>query len=97
MVSALEMARHLSDLHAKVDDVAERAGVPAYDRLDLRTALAALPWRERRHLGLVLESVRVHAGSPELQQAIRMMLAIAAEVWAGSPPPQERGPMPHPH
>ncbi len=91
------MARHLSDLHAKVDEVAERAGVSAYDRLDLRTALAALPWRERRHLGLVLESVRVHAGSPDLQRAIAMMLEIAAEVWSETPPSQERGPVPQAH
>lgn len=97
MMSALQMARHLSDLHAKVDEVAERAGVSAYDRLDLRTALAALPWRERRHLGLVLESVQVHAGSPELRRAVDMLLALASEVWADSPPRQERGPLPQPH
>ena len=97
MVSPLEMARHLSDPHAKVDEVGERAGVSSYDRLDLRTALAALPWRERRHLGLVLESVRVHAGSPDLQRAIAMMLEIAAEVWSETPPSQERGPVPQAH
>jgi hypothetical protein len=94
MVSALNMAQHLTDLHAKVDEVAERAGVSAFDRLDLRTALAARPWRERRHLGLVLESVRVHAASAELQQAVQMMLEFTAAVWSETPPPQERGPLP---
>jgi hypothetical protein len=88
------MAQHLVDLHAKVDQVAERAGVSAFDRLDLRTALAALPWRERRHLSLILESVRVHAASAELQQAVQMMLQLTAEVWSETPPPQERGPLP---
>ncbi|HEX2555312.1 MAG TPA: hypothetical protein VHL98_16555 [Microvirga sp.] len=88
MTSSLEVARHLSDLQAKVDEVAERAGVSAFDRLDLRTALAALPWRERRHLNLVLESVRVHAGGSELQEAVELMLRLTAEVWTEAPPPQ---------
>ncbi len=88
---------HLSVLNAKLDEVAERGGVAPSSRVDLETCLAALPWRERRHLGLVLESVRVHAGSPDLQRAIAMMLEIAAEVWSETPPSQERGPVPQAH
>ncbi len=87
----VSVVQHLSDLQAKVDEVAERAGVSAFDRLDLRTALAALPWRDRRHLGLVLQSVRAHAGSPALQTAIAVMLGIAGEVWAQTPPRTEEG------
>lgn len=90
------VAQHLSALQAKVDEVAQRAGVSFSDRLDLRTALAALPWRERRHLGLVLQSVRAHAGSPALQTAIELMLELAGDVWSASPPPpSEASARPH--
>ncbi len=78
---------HLSLLHAKIDEVAARAGVSPSERLDLETCLAALPWRDRRHLALLLESVQVHADSPALQDAIRLMLKLTAEVWAKEPPP----------
>jgi hypothetical protein len=85
----VSVAQHLSDLHAKVEEMAERAGVSVVDRLDLQTALAALPWRDRRRLGLVLESARLHAGSPSLNAAVDMMLDLAGDVWSRSPPPAE--------
>jgi hypothetical protein len=78
---------HLGLLHTKLDEVAERAGVAPSDRLDLETCLAALPWRERRRLALLLESVRVHAMAPGLQDAVRLMLRLAADIWAKEPPP----------
>ncbi len=78
---------HLSLLNTKIDEVAERTGVSPSARLDLETCLAALPWRGRRHLTLLLESVRVDANSPALQDAVRLMLGLAAEVWAEEPPP----------
>ena len=78
---------HLSVLNSKVEEVAERAGVLPSSRLDLETCLAALPWRERRHLTLLLESVRVHANSPALQDAVRLIQKLAADVWAQEPPP----------
>jgi hypothetical protein len=87
MTLDITVAQHLGDLQAKIDEVAERAGVSALDRLDLRTALAALPWRDRRHLRLVLESVRAHAASPALRTAIALMLGVASDVWASTPPP----------
>ena len=90
----VRVAQHLGDLHAKVEEVAERAGVSAAKRLDVKSALAALPWRERRRLGLVLESVRVHAASPSLNTAVDMMLDLAGDVWAHSPPPQDGDPTP---
>ena len=79
---------HLGLLTAKVDEIADRAGVPTSARLDLESSLAALPWQERRRLTLVLESVRVHANSPELQNAVRLMLGLAGQVWAEEPPPK---------
>ncbi len=78
---------HLSLLTTKIDEVAERASVSSSARMDLETCLAALPWRDRRHLTLILESVRVHANSPALQDAVRLMLGLAAKVWAQEPPP----------
>jgi hypothetical protein len=85
------VALHLSALTAKVDQVAARAGVSASDRLSLETALAALPWSERRRLGLVLESARVGAQSEFLRTAVEMVLERAAKVWATTPPPDQRG------
>jgi hypothetical protein len=89
MTFSVRVAGHLGDLQNKVEEVAERAGVSALDRLDLRSALAALPWKERRRLGLVLESVRVSADTTALQTAVGIMLKIAGEVWAEIPPPVE--------
>lgn len=83
-----EVALHLSALTTKVDEVAERAGVSAAARLDLETALAALPWPDRRRLGLVLESARVGANSEALRTAVEMILRLAADIWARTPPAQ---------
>jgi hypothetical protein len=79
---------HLSLLSMKVEEVADRAGVSPSARCDLETCLAALPWRDRRRLTLILESVRVHANSPALQDAVRLMLGLAAGIWAEEPPPE---------
>jgi hypothetical protein len=85
--AANTISYNLGLLHTKLDEVAERAGVAPSDRMDLETCLAALPWRERRRLALLLESVRVHAMTPGLQDAVRLMLRLAADVWAKEPPP----------
>lgn len=84
---SIGLTYHLSLLQTKVDQVADRAGVSPASRADLETCLAALPWRERRHLTLVLESVRVHANAPALHDAVRLMQGLAAQVWAETPPP----------
>ena len=86
MTFSLCVAEHLGDLQNKVEEVAERAGVSALDRLDIRTALAALPWRDRRRIGLVLESARVSAATPARETAVGAMLQIAGEVWSETPP-----------
>jgi hypothetical protein len=87
VLPANSISYHLSILNAKLDEVAERAGVGLTSRIDLESCLAALPWRERRRLTLLLESVRVHANSPGLQDAVRLMQKLAAEVWSQEPPP----------
>ena len=81
------MSYHLSLLQTKIDQVADRAGVSPIARVDLETCLAALPWRERRHLTLILESVRVHADAPSLHDAVHLMQRLAAQIWADNPPP----------
>jgi hypothetical protein len=79
-------AAHWGELAAKIDEIAERTGVPARDRLTLETTLAAFPWRERRRLGLILEGVRVQAVSEDLWAAVDRMLGPTSEVWASEPP-----------
>lgn len=76
------IAYHLSILHTKVDDIAERAGVSASERHDVESSLAALPWPARRRLGLVLDSVEVHAHDPALHEAVRTLRLLAAKAWA---------------
>ncbi|EIM26884.1 hypothetical protein [Microvirga lotononidis] len=88
--ASAEIAHHLSALAAKVDEIARRAGVSASERLDLETTLASLPWPERRRLGLILESARVSATSEAVRDAVAVMLGLASEVWARTPPPAER-------
>jgi hypothetical protein len=85
------VAHHLTALSAKVDEIAERAGVSAVARLDLAATLAALPWPDRRRLGLILESARVGTTSAAVREAVAVMLALAAEIWARTPPPAGRG------
>jgi len=88
--SSNHVARHLSALATKVDEIAQRAGVSAVARSDLEATLAALSWPDRRRLGLILESARVGTNSEAVQEAVRVMLALAADVWARMPPPGER-------
>lgn len=83
------VAAHWGQLAAKIDEIAERAGVAARDRLTLETTLTALPWPERRRVGLVLEGVRVQAVSEDLRTAVDRMLKLAGDVWANEPPPNE--------
>ena len=79
-------AVHWGELAAKIDEIAERAGVPAHERPTLDATLAALPWRERRRLWLILEGVRMQAASEDLRAAVDRMLDLAGEVWATNAP-----------
>jgi len=89
--SSSHVADYLSVLATKVDEIAQRAGVPAVARLDLETTLAALPWPSRRRLGLILESARVSTNDRGVREAVAVMLDLAADVWARTPPPNEHG------
>jgi hypothetical protein len=88
-LSSSHVAEHLSALAEKVDEIAQRAGVSAVSRLDLETTLAALPWPSRRRLRLVLESARVGSSDKAVEEAVAVMLALSADVWARTPPPAE--------
>jgi len=83
------VTRHLSLLAAKVDEVAQRAGLSIVQRSDLTTTLAALPWRERRRLGLLLESTRISTTDEAVLRATQVMLGLAAHIWATTSPPGE--------
>jgi hypothetical protein len=89
--SSNNVALHLSALTDKVDEVATRAGVSPFDRLDLEGALAALPWRERRRLALILEGTKVSANSEALRTAVDMIHQLASDTWARTPPPDHSG------
>ncbi|MPR12117.1 hypothetical protein FS320_34675, partial [Microvirga tunisiensis] len=80
---SLKATAHWGELAAKIDEIAERAGVPARERLTLETTLAALPWRERRRLGLILEGVRMQATSEDLRVAVDKMHGLARSGPAG--------------
>lgn len=88
-LSSGHVAEHLSVLTEKVDEIAQRAGVSAVSRLDLETTLAALPWPSRRRLRLVLESARVGTSDRAVGEAVAVMLALSADVWSRTPPPEE--------
>lgn len=90
-LSSRHVAGHLRALTEKVDEIAQRAGVSAVARLDLETTLAALPWPSRRRLGLVLESARVGTSDKAVREAVAVMLALAADIWARTPPPDGLG------
>jgi hypothetical protein len=90
-LSSNHVAEHLSALAEKVDEIAQRAGVSPVARLDLETTLAALPWPSRRRLRLVLESARVGTSDKAVGEAVGVMLALSADVWARTPPPNEGG------
>jgi|GEM_PF-4065418 len=90
-LSSRHVAGHLSALTEKVDEIAQRAGVSAVARLDLETTLAALPWPSRRRLGLVLQSARAGTSDKAVGEAVAVMLALAADVWARTPPPEVDG------
>ena len=83
------VARHLSLLATKVDEFAQRAGLSVAQRSDLTSTLAALPWKERRRLGLLLESTRVSTTNEDAQEAVNLMVGLAANIWAGTPYPEE--------
>jgi len=85
--SSSNVALHLSALTDKVDEVATRAGVSAFDRLDLEGALAGLPWPERRRLSLILEATKAGANSDALCTAVDMINQLASDTWARTPPP----------
>jgi hypothetical protein len=88
--SSSQVAEHLGALAGKVDEIAQRAGISAVTRLDLESTLATLPWPSRRRLGLILESARISSSDTAVREAVAVMLALAAEVWARTPPPDER-------
>ncbi len=85
------VALHLSAIAEKIDEVAARAGVSSSDRLDLETALRALPWRDRRRLGLILEGTRMSASSEALRTAVDMIVRLASDTWVRTPPPDQSG------
>ncbi|HEY7386192.1 MAG TPA: hypothetical protein VH743_21235 [Beijerinckiaceae bacterium] len=79
------MAYHLGLLQAKIEQIAERAGVSVYDRLTLEGLLAALPWAERRRVSLFLKASRAQSDDEALHQAIEILSSLASRAWTDKP------------
>jgi len=84
------VAHHLSLLAVKVDEFAHRAGLSVAQRSDLTSTLAALPRKDRRRLGLLLESARVSATNEAAHKAVDLMIGLAANLWADTPSSEEQ-------
>jgi hypothetical protein len=96
-----EVAYHLGLLQAKIEQIAERAGLSACDRLTLEGLLSALPWAERRRVSLFLKAAKAQSDNEALHQAIEILSSLASRAWtdapeavaggteAGGPPPSD--------
>ena len=80
-----EVAYHLGLLQAKIEQIAERAGVSMYDRLTLEGLLAALPWPERRRVSLFLKASRAQSDDEALHRAIEILSSLASRAWTEAP------------
>ena len=80
-----EVAYHLGLLQAKIEQIAERAGLSIYERLTLDGLLAALSWPERRRVSLFLKAARAQSEDEALHQAIEILSSLASRAWTGEP------------
>jgi hypothetical protein len=80
-----EVAYHLGLLQAKIEAIAERAGVTAYDRLTVDGLLAALRWSERRRVSLFLKAAKAQSEDQALHRAIDILSSLASQVWTEQP------------
>ena len=70
------ITQSLDLLQAKVEAAADRAGVPAHERLDMASTVAALPWPERKRLRLVFQGVKAQTQSPTVRAVVDRLLAL---------------------
>jgi hypothetical protein len=80
-----DVAHFIGALQAKIEAVAERAGVSARDCLGLERMLAALPWPERRRVSLLLRGAKAQSENPALHRAVDLVFEVASEVWNTAP------------
>ena len=80
-----DVAHFIGALQAKIEEVAERAGVSPHERLSLERMLAALPWPERRRVSLLLRGAQAQSENPALHRAVDLVLEVASEVWNNAP------------
>jgi transcriptional regulator with XRE-family HTH domain len=85
------LRRHRAAAGLSQEELAERAGVSAHERLGLERMLAALPWPERRRVSLLLRGAQAQSENPALHRAVDLVLEVASEVWnnAADPGPGE--------
>lgn len=80
-----DVAHFVGALQAKIDEVAERAGVSDPERLSVERMLAALPWRERRRVSLLLKGAKAQSENSALHDAVDLVTTLASEVWKSAP------------
>jgi hypothetical protein len=80
-----DVVHFIGALQAKIEEVAERAGVSAHERLGLERMLAALPWPERRRVSLLLRGAQAQSENPALHRAVDLVFEVASEVWNNAP------------
>jgi hypothetical protein len=80
-----EVAYHLGLLQAKIEQIAERAGLSVYERLTLEGLLGALPWSERRRVSLFLKAAKAQSDNEALHQAIEILSSLASRAWTDRP------------
>jgi hypothetical protein len=84
--AANTISYNLGLLHTKLDEVAERAGVAPSDRWISKPV--SPPCRGASAAPRTPVGKRAGAcDDPGLQDAVRLMLRLAADVWAKEPPP----------
>ncbi len=80
-----DVAHFVGALQAKIDELAERAGVSDPERLSMERMLAALPWRERRRVSLILKGAKAQSENSALHDAVDLLAQLASEVWKTTP------------
>ncbi len=80
-----DVAHFVGALQAKIEDVADRAGVSDYERLSLEQMLAVLAWPERRRVSLFLKGAKAQSNNKALHDAVDLVAALASEVWNKEP------------
>jgi hypothetical protein len=93
-VDPAEFRRCVDVLTRKLDDMAEKAGVPDAECAHLEATLAALPSFSRDRAAVMLQGIQIQAEEdfPTMAFAASYVLSLARDVWEAAPSPVGRPP-----